>query len=346
MPAPLTNLALRAPEAGRIRFGMLDSSHGRPRPVAIDKFRFTSPHRDCIERLADIYGGQVTEWNEPKAAVRNQWQVFTDADRIHVYLPQGSLSQWYELWSGGGCQRRCDGVTVKLAAWDDDGNQQTAPCICTATGREECKPTTRLTVLLPELPFYGTWRLESKSWNAMVELPGMADLIEALTAQAHLVDATLGLERRTKAVQGKTRHFVVPTLAISTTAEALAAGSGSPLSISATGASQPALPAPTPDFVSDENADDEDVVDAEIVSFDPDTETRYHAVVDIAKHYGVDSDRLWRGLCITIRSGDIYSLEQDQLARIDVAVAKMRSGDLEPIGFNPNGTVQWATRNQ
>lgn len=50
---PLSNIDRRAPEAGRIRIGI---KSGRAMK-SIDTFRFTSPHQDVIEQLADMYGG-------------------------------------------------------------------------------------------------------------------------------------------------------------------------------------------------------------------------------------------------------------------------------------------------
>ena len=106
---PLASIERRAPEAGRIRTGI---KSGRAMK-SIDTFRFTSPHKEAIEELARIYGGEAKPWNEPTAN-KNQYEVITKASSIEVFLQPGGLTTHYEMWSGGGCQRRCDGEMCEV----------------------------------------------------------------------------------------------------------------------------------------------------------------------------------------------------------------------------------------
>jgi hypothetical protein len=110
-----------------------------------------------------------------------------------------------ELWSGGGCQRRCDTETELLSG---------KPCMC-EPGAEECKPTTRMSVMIRDVPGIGVWRLESHGWNAAAELPPVVQLL-ASQANGRPMPAVLRLEPRTakQIVDGKpqTRKFVVPVL--------------------------------------------------------------------------------------------------------------------------------------
>jgi hypothetical protein len=217
MPTPLRQYETRLREHGRIRIGKQVPVKGKPgkmAPASIDTFRFTSADREAIVSLAAKYGGEVKEWNEPKANPPKQWQVETPAAEIDVWLPAGCMSQWYELHGGGGLERRCDGetVTVPMEGPNQSTTYETGPCICERVQREECKAVTRINVILPDVRFGGQWRLETKGWNASHELPGVVALIEQLQVDGRggIIKAKMVVERRTKMVRGKKQTFVVP----------------------------------------------------------------------------------------------------------------------------------------
>jgi len=211
MVTPVRLLSRRAPEAGRIRLGV---KTGRAMK-AIDTFRFTSPHRESIERLAELYGGVAKKWDEPKARVKDQWEVITDCKQgLRAFVPQDGLSLSYELWSGGGRTRQCDGEQCMIAVRGPDAGLEPTPCICHAKGVQECVPKLRLQVVLPELDFQGTWRLETSSWNAVHELPGMVEMTQQLAQGGKMVDCFLNIEPRTQVKDGKTKNFVVPTMSV------------------------------------------------------------------------------------------------------------------------------------
>ena len=221
---PLTDIDRRAPEAGRIRIGI---KTGRAMK-SIDTFRFTSPYRDIIAQLAQRYGGVARPWTDDRARIKDQWEVITEANEIAVYLPANGLSVYYEKWTGGGCERRCDGVSCEIVQMQgDNAVPVSSPCICVAKGARECQPYTRLNVVLPEIPFRGTWRLETKGWNALHELPGMWEMIRSLDESGQMVQAYLGVEKRSDKAGGKTRHYVVPKLTVGQSPQELQAGNGS-----------------------------------------------------------------------------------------------------------------------
>ena len=116
-----------------------------------------------------------------------------------------SFSQFYELWSGGGCQRRCDGA--HLIPSDE-------PCQCDPDERE-CKPHTRVSVMLADFPTSGLWRLDTQGYYAAVELSGgfeMATLIAKASGRTMLT-GTLRLEQREVKRPGQqTRKFAVPVI--------------------------------------------------------------------------------------------------------------------------------------
>jgi hypothetical protein len=201
---PIVDLQQSITEVGRIRLGVkVRTSSGKERPAKLDRFRFTSPRKALVDRIAELYGGQVESWQPPKGNA--QWQVITNATEVPVLVPEQdpSDSQWYEMWSAGGCLRRCDGQQEKLSQ---------GPCLCDPAARD-CKMHTRLRVMLEDVPGLGAWRVDTGSYYAAVELPGVA----ALLAMAQgAIPGRLVLDQRTvtRQVNGqaKTFNFAVPVL--------------------------------------------------------------------------------------------------------------------------------------
>ena len=209
-------LQRRLAEVGRIRIGETKvSKGGKTYPSKLDRLRFTSASRNLLEQVAQAYGGEVREWT-PANGGAQQWEVITDTDRVPVIVPPASVSQYMESWSGGGCQRRCDGETELLSG---------EACICNRTEQMLCKPTTRLSVMLRDIPGLGVWRLESHGWNAAAELP---DTAEFLARAGGYIPASLYLKPQRSVADGKTRDWMVPALEVEgvTPAQLLAGGSG------------------------------------------------------------------------------------------------------------------------
>jgi len=206
---PVKDFGRRMVEHGRIRLGIKAGKAMK----SIDTFRFTSADETAIRQLAEQFGGEAHPWSDPKASPTNQWEVVSQASEIAVWIIPGGLDVNYEMWSGGGCVRRCDGIDCETSqrSFDADYEPVMVPCICSSKGKLECRPYTRLNVIIPSIRFGGSWRLESKGWNAAEELPGMADMLANIQDGGHL-RGRLRLEHRQS--QGGRRKFVVPTLAI------------------------------------------------------------------------------------------------------------------------------------
>lgn len=212
----LVGIQRRFTEVGRIRTGEKKvNAKGSEYPAKLDTFRLTSGNLDAIKAAADKYGGSITKFEE------TQYQVITNTATLDVMLPPPSelpmYSLFYELWSGGGCQRRCNGTSavvaerVKGPKGEDNTQLVERDCLCDPDQRE-CKPTLRVGFFLPEVTGFGLWRLESKGYNAAAELPGMLNLLAVLSSGDRPVKATLRLEQRTSVRAGKTRHYAVPVL--------------------------------------------------------------------------------------------------------------------------------------
>lgn len=226
---PILTIQRRQTEVGRIRIGESVDTGKRNRagqairrPVKLQKFRFTSASKTLIEQVASVYGGQPAQW-QPQGSTAPQWEVYTDATALPVVVPPNSVSQWYESWNGGACVRRCDGQRELL---------QDRPCVCPPdpTDRnpmEDCKPTTRISLMLADVPGIGVWRLETHGFYAATELPAVAEL---LAAAGGYVVGRLELEqrsaRRPKANGPgmETRTWMVPVLHVDSAPRELVAG--------------------------------------------------------------------------------------------------------------------------
>lgn len=200
----LLPLDQRPTELGRIRLG---EKNDRGLPTKIETWRLTSGSRAYLEAAAALYGGTVEAWTD--APDEGMWELLTDSRELDVLIPRDlrTLSQWYEWWQGGTCERRCDGTTEQFTG---------DPCLCTATGEMLCRPRTRLNIMLHKVPGLGVWRLETDGWNAATSLPATIELLKALSTQPW-IPAVLRLEQRSKKTrtdEGKvqTHRFAVPVL--------------------------------------------------------------------------------------------------------------------------------------
>lgn len=219
MGSRIMTMKRQAAELGRIRTGYSRPNpkpNGRPIPVKSKTFILTSHSREYVAAAAELYGGRVEQWT-PQGQPVAQWRVITEATELRAILPAGDpLSQSYEMWSGGGCSRRCDGVTERLSD---------RPCICLdrygddwheRPADEVCRPTSRVGVFLPDLPDLGVWRLETKSHYAADALAGGLDIVLQASGGTGMMPVRMWIEQRKAVRNGKTKQFqvvmVVPSL--------------------------------------------------------------------------------------------------------------------------------------
>ena len=197
----------RLREAGRIRIGSRSTSKtGKQVPSKLESFRFTSQSKRSIDLVAHRYGGAVQVWKDSPGA-SEQYEVFTEARQIPIFLPpyEFGFSQWYESWTGSGCTRRCDGVRESISD---------SECLCDP-GARECKPHTRLSVILVELDSVGLWRLDTQGYYAAAELLGASEMLNTLSSGGRMVPARLVLTSRSVSRPGEPRRdFVVPGIDI------------------------------------------------------------------------------------------------------------------------------------
>jgi len=209
--SPILELQRRLHESGRIRIGVtVPTGQGKTRPKKLETFRITSQDKRALDQVASLYGGAVTPWQD--APVGQQWEVITNTAEIRVAVPpeRMALTQSYELWSGGGCQRRCDG----------ERQQNDEPCFCVALDADDqrtprCSRHTRVSVMLADLATTGLWRLDTQGFYASEELAGafmVAQMISQQTGRT-LLPGWLRLEQREIKRPGEpTKKFAVPVL--------------------------------------------------------------------------------------------------------------------------------------
>lgn len=162
------------------------------------------------------------------------------------------------MWNKGGCARRCDGQTEQISRH---------PCLCLAehgpdwhllrqdlrTKDKVCAPTSRLNVVLPDMPDVGVWRVETHSFYAANELAGTVDMVLSGTGGKGLVPVRLRIEPRTRVAGGKTKHFPVVVVEVRgvTTRQALTGPLPTAVALDPTGVrAVAAIEAPRPDYLA------------------------------------------------------------------------------------------------
>ena len=230
---PITDLYPQVPAAFRIRLGATEdaiSKAGRHyrRPVHLGGvLRVTSPVRAVVEDIAAAYEGDaVAVWERQDGP--SEWETRLRPRPIRVtLLPGSSLSQWWEHWSGGSCDRRCDG------SHDIVGNR---PCSCPPvderTDREhDCQPVSRVTLLLPRMTMLCAGRLDTGSRIAASSLMGTIQAAAVLLDQGVLVAGTLYVRTREQGA----RHYSWPEITLDgpgqlpSLAKSASSGSAAPL---------------------------------------------------------------------------------------------------------------------
>jgi hypothetical protein len=205
MGARLLNIQARAAEHGRLRTGYTQGK----RPMRSATWVVTSHSEEHVRAAAGLWGGEPEQWS-PLNSTITQWRVITKASSIEALITPGDpLNQYNEMWSAGGCQRRCDGETELLTR---------KACLCAARFGEDwhqqkkgvvCSTTSRLNVMLPDLSGMGMWRAETHSFYAASEWGGMVDMVLAGTDGKGFVPVTLRIEPRQVIREGQTKKFPV-----------------------------------------------------------------------------------------------------------------------------------------
>ncbi|MER5584059.1 hypothetical protein ABT090_20805 [Streptomyces asoensis] len=250
MGSRLLNIQRRAAEHGRLRTGFTNGNN----PARSGTWIVTSHSEEHVRRAAELWGGEPEPWT-PLNSTISQWRVRTAASSIEALITPGDpLNQYNELWTAGGCKRRCDGETELLTR---------QPCLCARQFGEDwhqqrkgtvCSTTSRLNVMLPDLSGMGMWRAETHSFYAASEWGGMVDMVLAGTDGRGFVPVTLRIEPRQVVRDGKTKKFpvVVVELRGVTPRQALTGPMTAATALDPAGTQAvAAIEAPRPDYVAE-----------------------------------------------------------------------------------------------
>lgn len=200
----------RLSELGRIRIGDQETTVAKSgrnkgktitRPRQLTTFRFTSQEPIALKKISELYGGDVTEWEQesPAPLPQRQWQVYTESNTIEVVIPTAqSIAHGYERWANRICTWRCDGTTITYAPLQPEKELQ--PCECSDDMANACPLVFRLSVLMPDISGLAVWRLDTHGYYAASEMLGQIRLLQDQGAGSALVPATLRLERRTRSL--------------------------------------------------------------------------------------------------------------------------------------------------
>lgn len=224
---PITTIAKRPPEVGRLRLGEkgVSQSTGKTFPKKLDTWRLTSPSRNAIDAAARMWGGTVKKWED-------EWEVITKASELPVRIAPVEPSLYYEMWSAGGCQRRCDGEQARVP--DGKGGMAVKPCLCLMENggdsvNRACKFHMRASFFLEDLPAFGVWRVESGGYYAATEFFPCVEILVAQARNGNYPAAMLAIDKRSRKVQNakgetETRNYIVPVLRIEQTLRHVWAG--------------------------------------------------------------------------------------------------------------------------
>jgi hypothetical protein len=142
------------------------------------------------------------------------------------------------MWSKGGCQRRCDSQTEQISggaclcphATDPSDEKQVAAQalersrLASLNPPQACKVVTRISVMIPDLPGLGVFRLDSGSYYAATEIGDSAELMQVARDKGVFLPAILRIEQRSRVANGQTKKFPVPVLEVLATFRDIATG--------------------------------------------------------------------------------------------------------------------------
>lgn len=196
---PMLDIQRRHAEVFRLRIGDKDD-RGNPRKLT-DSIRVTSPNQRVIDAFVAAFGGETLPWE-------GQWQAYLPTNALPVMvLPGHSITQWWELYRGQVCERRCDGFTEQLSG---------SPCKCPAditdrvADKGACMPMTRINVVCPDVEVVGAGSLVTRGMVAAETLPQSVKIAEGALARGLMVPAVLRVVEHV----GKSRRYIVPQLEI------------------------------------------------------------------------------------------------------------------------------------
>lgn len=188
-PSPRTRFAEDV--VGYIHGGMMTKT----KPLSLSLWRFTSDDPDVAARIAELFGGEVEEWDTDKA---NKLQVLSESASIDLILESPEeLRSRMVLWGRKGVIHACDGVYFV------DGEDRGNPCGCPpefavrkANAEKGTGPQPEITVKarLAEDEGLGFFLYRTSSWTLTKELHAVENAVAEAAESGARVRMTLRLE--------------------------------------------------------------------------------------------------------------------------------------------------------
>ena len=144
---------------GRFRSGQQVNG----RPMGLKTWRITTGDPAVAEKVAELYGGEVAEWDTKSD---EKLEVITDTADVAVLVQ--NITTEMVLWGKKGKIRSCDGVTQK--------DEERSPCVCPSDMGERmkgakngtsCEPSAGIYFSLADAPDLGVFRFYSSSWGIL-----------------------------------------------------------------------------------------------------------------------------------------------------------------------------------
>lgn len=216
----IINLQLRMRQIGSIRMGYSEPGrNGGKQPKRSKTWRLTSPDKHPLEVMKSLFGGTIIDF--PQGRV-DKFCLVTDVTELPVAVTATEETQWMEHWQEGKCVLRCDGCTI---VGPRTSPQRGKPCLCrrkypveedrieAAKKQLACAIQTRVSMMIPDAPDLGLWRLDTKGFYAATELPLTLRFLRFCLARGMAkIDCTLAIEQRKN---GEGQPFPVPVIRVS-----------------------------------------------------------------------------------------------------------------------------------
>lgn len=146
----------RMPRTDKIRLGELkESGKGTKYPVQL-------PYLKIPENIQALLGEKPTEIDV----------MFASED------PEDFFPQYRKLYGKTGLKCKGDGIKARMLIRGED---ITKDCTPNADECKKCKPLGTLNVLLPKVPGFGVFSINTSSWNSIVNLNSCIDAIRLMT---------------------------------------------------------------------------------------------------------------------------------------------------------------------
>lgn len=189
------------PRIGKIHLGVMnENAQGREFPRAVDYFVVeesdTTP-AEAVAAFREVYG------DEPRA--------------LKIEFPTDDEAVIFDVWLKAYSRKNlvyCKGDEEWATRTQDDGSKIEIPCTedCQLLQSKKCRRVGILRFLLPDVPGFGIWQLDTGSWNSFKGVLDGLDLLRLAFGRISGISLTLRLVPKVVEVDGKPKTVYILTL--------------------------------------------------------------------------------------------------------------------------------------